>query len=83
MKSSFPFYSVVGCNAVAVFDSWELVIERKKYIKKMAVKGFDSFFDAEEWALTQFSHYLPRDVDLPVKLPLNFIVFRKHLKFSF
>ena len=73
MERNFAYYSAVGCNAVAVFNSWERLQRSRKYFRKLAVRGFDTFEDAENWALMQFSHYVGPFEDPPVKLPLNFV----------
>ena len=58
MGSNFAYYSAVGCNAVAVFNSWARLQLNKKYFRKLAVKGFDTFEEAENWALLQFDDYV-------------------------
>lgn len=83
MRGNFNFYSAVGCNAVGVFNDWSRLQTAKKYIKKCSVKGFDTFEDAENWALMQFSHYLTPFEDAPLKLPLNFVVHKNRLSFIY
>lgn len=70
------FYGVIGENGVAVMDSWERVLESKKYLRKITYHGFDTFDEAENWALTMFAVRFP-SLNMPHSLSLNWVVYTK------
>ena len=72
------FYAVNGSNAVAVFDNWGQVDFCKKYFKAFRNKRFDSFAEAEKYALEQCERvYIPVGRVMPEVLECNIIVFFK------
>ena len=73
------YYAVNGSNAVAVFDTWYQAKDSERYLKQYRVKKFDTFEDAEEYALEQCWLALPRGLALPEELECNEIIFFKNL----
>ena len=72
------FYAVNGSNAVAVFDNWSQVEFYLKYFKAFKNKRFDSFAEAERYALEQCELvYIPTGRVTPETLECNTIVFFK------
>lgn len=76
----FNYYAVVGANGIAVMDSWHGVQNIRKYLRKLSVKGFDTFHEAEDWALLMFEDRFPYLSGLASPLQLNRIVFAKKLQ---
>lgn len=76
------FYAVIGYNGVAVMDSWDGAVRIQRYIKKASVMGFETFTEAEDWALCAFSEYLPPEIFVNYLRP-NQAVFRKNLRPDF
>ena len=60
-KKKNKFYSVSGCNAYGVFDSYEQVMVAQKYIGAFKCKRFDNFEDAKYEAEERFWN-LQKDV---------------------
>ena len=73
------FYAIFGSNAVGVADNWYKVTYVKKYIKKFNNKRFDTFEEAEMYALEQASILLPYNFIPPLSLVCNDVVFLKDM----
>ena len=76
---STTFYSVVSTNAVCVFDNWKKVQLSEKYFGFRKVKKFNSFFEAEKYALKKADDAFQQQVKLPDRLVSNIIVFKSKL----
>ena len=72
------YYAVYGSNAVAVFNSWGQVEYCQKYFKAFRTKRFDTFQEAELYALEMCYDYFPRGRVMPESLICNDIVFFKN-----
>lgn len=69
------FYAIRGTNGAGVFDDWGYAEHCRKYLKKSGIKKFDSFTEAEDYALDILSEILPLDVPLPPNLTANKLKF--------
>ena len=78
--SNFRFYGVIGHNGVAVMTSWPRVKKIQQYIHHSTCKGFDTFREAEDWALEMFAEWFPRVPNPPVSLIPNTSIFLSALK---
>lgn len=70
------FYGVIGANGVTVMNDWNRVLQASKYLRKITTHKFDTFEEAEDWALTQFADRFPR-ANTPLSLSLNWVVYTK------
>ena len=82
-ESMKKFYAVAGWNGLAVMSSWEGAQKIQKYIKNASVTSFDTFNEAEHWAILMFSQRVPPEYDIVTELKLDRPVFRKHLRPNF
>ena len=73
------FYAIFGLNAVGVADKWYKVNRARKYIKSFNNKSFDTFEEAEMYALEQASLLLPYNFIPPLSLECNDVVFLKDM----
>lgn len=73
MKKRFNYYAAVGSNGATVVDSWGALQRGKAYLENVRFKGFDSFEEAEKWALAQLSQEVFICWKLPTELRLNFM----------
>lgn len=76
MEKNQEFYGVYGNNGCGVYDSYYQALPSNAYLKEFRIKKFDTFQDAEEFALDGFAEYVFAetpfpDCDFPEKLPLN------------
>lgn len=78
--SNFRFYGVIGCNGVAVMTSWSRVQRIRQYIHHATCKGFNTFHEAEDWALGMFADWFPRVPNPPDSLLPDQAVFLSALK---
>lgn len=74
------FYSIAGQNGLAVASSWEKAQEMRKYIYKAEIKSFETFEDAENWAILEFSQRVPPEYQVVTYLKLDRAVFKKYLR---
>lgn len=77
------FYSMIGSNGVVIVDSWAEVCKKRKLIHKSSVKGFDTFHEAEGWALVMFADRFPLLADKLLYLRVNRPVFTKFLQSNY
>lgn len=48
------FYGVAGINGYGVFDDYDKVLEKKPYIGKFKIKGFQYYKEAEAYAINTY-----------------------------
>lgn len=73
MKKRFNYYAAVGSNGATVVDSWGALQRGKVYIDDMRFEGFDTFEEAENWALAQLSQEVFIFRKPPTELRLNYV----------
>jgi len=78
------YYSISGSNGCAVMSSWANVEKVRKYFISFHCKGFISYSDAEEEALSRFTALLlytqfKNKCEIPGHLELNKLIFAKNL----
>ena len=74
------FYAVAGQNGLAVASSWEKAQEMRKYIYKAEITSFETFEQAENWAIIGFSQRVPPEYQIVTELKLDRAVFKKYLR---
>jgi len=72
------FYAVNGSNAVGVFDYWPRARDSRKYVRQHRVKKFDTYEEAEAYALAECALDFPRGRLMPDELECNNLVFFKN-----
>ena len=74
------YYAVFGYNAVGVVTYWEKVERSRVFIKGFHIKSFNTFKQAEEYALDKAMETIPYYYQIPERLQCNHIVYLKELK---
>lgn len=77
---NFNFYGVIGKNGVAVFNFWAGVKRSEPYLRKITYHGFDTFQEAEDWAIGMFEDRHPSESGNILRLQLNRPVFFSRLR---
>lgn len=78
MVKNGRYYSLVGRNCVAVFNSWDYADKSRKYAVRPYFRKFDTFFQAEAYALEQFLQFYPQGYPPIKQLEVNQIIFTKN-----
>lgn len=74
------YYALIGTNCVAVFDSWVKTEKAQKYAQKPRYKKFETFYEAEAYALELFLVHYPRGYPSISALKINEMLFTQHLR---
>lgn len=69
------FYVIWGTNGTGVFDDWGYAKHSRKYLKKSGIKKFDSFTEAEGFAIDMLNEILPLNVHVPLNMKVNKLEF--------
>lgn len=70
------FWGMAGASGVGVMDSQETVLRTRTYLRKATAVSFNSFEEAEKWALDQFAKRFP-DRIAPRSLRLNWVIYAR------
>lgn len=77
---NFSYYAVIGKYGLGVFRHWEQVKRIEPYFQKITYRGFDTFKEAEDWAIDMFEDRLPRMSGTILSLCVNQPVFFSKLR---
>lgn len=77
---NFNYYGVIGKNGAGVFNHWAGVKKAEPYLQKITYHGFDTFQEAEDWAIGMFEDRFPRLSGKLLYLRVNRAVFFSKLR---
>lgn len=73
------YYAVYGSNAIGVCISYAVAYNKRKYIRGFRCKKFDTFDEAEDFALNKANDLFPYYKHIPDRLRLNYIEYSNQM----